>query len=105
MAGVRINVLGGFEARLASGADARVTSRKARALLCYLVLNAPRSCERGRLAGLLWSDSAEAQARSSLRQELRKLRRALGPNPEVLRADGDRIGLVSGAINADAIDF
>src|SRR5688572_21287977 len=65
---------GGFQAtRVADGADVTPRGRKSRALLAYLLLD-KRSNDRERLAGLLWSERGEAQARASLRQCLLELR-------------------------------
>lgn len=54
-----------------------LTSSKAKGLLCYLVLH-PQSHTRQSLAGFLWGDSPEADARRNLRGVLHKLRHALG---------------------------
>jgi DNA-binding SARP family transcriptional activator/Tfp pilus assembly protein PilF len=63
-------------------AAAAPLSRKARALLAYLALNADSAVPRERLCGLLWSERSEEQARASLRQCLHELRPfAAGPHP------------------------
>ena len=54
-------------------ADVTPRSRKGRALLAILALS-PASVSRDELAGLLWSDRGEEQARASLRQCLTELR-------------------------------
>ena len=53
-------------------------SRKVEALLGYLVLHRGRPLPREALAGLLWPEKEEAQARMNLRHALYVLRRALG---------------------------
>lgn len=55
----------------------RLRHRKSQALLGYVALNPSRRATREQLAGLLWSESPEPQARASLRQALRGLRQAL----------------------------
>ena len=71
----RLQLMGAFEA-------AAPLSRKARALLAYLALNADTAVPRERLCGLLWSERGEEQARGSLRQCLQELRPfAAGPYP------------------------
>jgi DNA-binding SARP family transcriptional activator/TolB-like protein len=50
---------------------------KIQALLGYLALTPTRRATREQLAGLLWSESPERQARASLRQALHKLRKLL----------------------------
>ena len=70
-------------------------SRKARALLAYLALARGRAQSRDRLAGLLWTDCRETQARMSLRQALTALRKALGDTATWLHADGESVALAS----------
>jgi DNA-binding SARP family transcriptional activator len=53
-------------------------SRPAQALLAYLILNAGTAIRREKLAGLLWPDASEANARSNLRHALWRIRKALG---------------------------
>ncbi len=59
--------------------DRRLTipTRNAQALFAYLILNADKVFRREKLAGLLWPDSSEENARSNLRHELWRLRKAL----------------------------
>jgi DNA-binding SARP family transcriptional activator/TolB-like protein len=57
----------------ADGRDVRLRKRKARALLAYLALTDGQQETRERLVGLLWSESEEDKARSSLRQILHEL--------------------------------
>ncbi|NIO71762.1 MAG: AAA family ATPase, partial [Anaerolineae bacterium] len=63
---------------ITAGRPARLHSAKALALLAYLTLEADTPHSRAKLAGLLWGESPDAQARHSLRQVLYSLRRALG---------------------------
>jgi DNA-binding SARP family transcriptional activator/TolB-like protein len=77
----RATLLGGFRLTLAGGADATPRARKTRALLAFLLITR-RSWTRERLAGLLWGDRADEQAKASLRQALYELRGlATGPAP------------------------
>ncbi len=64
---------------LSSGRQTADFSRnlKIQALLGYLALTPTRRATREQLAGLLWSESPERQARASLRQALLKLRKEL----------------------------
>lgn len=55
-------------------ADLAPRGRKARALLAILMLAEDRLATRDQLAGLLWGDRGEEQARASLRQALTELR-------------------------------
>ena len=76
---VRITLLGRMDARAVTGEPLMPRSRKTRALLAILALDAPAPVLRQRLADLLWSRRAEEQARGSLRQALHELQEALGP--------------------------
>jgi DNA-binding SARP family transcriptional activator len=74
---VTLNLLGGFQARIETGLTLALPTRKAQALLAYLALPAGRTHPRDKLATLLWGDSSDGAARTSLRQVLFALRRAL----------------------------
>ena len=76
MAQFGLTLLGGFDARLESGQKVCLPTRKAEALLAYLALAGGQSRSRDQLAGLLWSDRGDAQAKGSLRQALSALRHA-----------------------------
>ncbi|NIS79918.1 MAG: hypothetical protein GTO14_06875 [Anaerolineales bacterium] len=52
-------------------------SRPAQSLLAYLVLNTGISHRREKLAGMLWPDSTESNARGYLRQALWRIRKTL----------------------------
>ena len=74
-----------FEIRLLGQFDLRqddvsidIPSRPARTLLAYLLLTRGTQHPRERLAGLLWPDSTESNARKNLRQALWHLRKAIG---------------------------
>ena len=84
---VLLKLLGKFEGTLANGRQLSLRNRKSRALLAYLALHHGEKCRREALAGLLWGDRAETQARRSLRQALTEIRAALG--------DGARDALVA----------
>ncbi|WP_052214890.1 BTAD domain-containing putative transcriptional regulator [Belnapia sp. F-4-1] len=60
-----------------SGQEVRLRSRKARALLGYLLLSESGEESRERLVGLLWSETGEEKARASLRQVVHELREAM----------------------------
>ena len=69
-------------------------------LLAYLALE-PNPRSREELAGLLWGESSEVEARASLRQTLRAIRAAVG---DVIRADRAKAELTQPA-HCDVIDF
>jgi DNA-binding SARP family transcriptional activator len=74
MAVAELTLLGGFELRLASGEAIDLPGQKDRALLAVLALRPGSSFSREKLAGLLWSDRGDAQARDSLKHSLSRLR-------------------------------
>jgi len=101
---LRLDLLGGFAARDGAGRDIAVGSRKAQALLAVLGLAPGQAQPRERLTALLWSDRGEAQARSSLRQALSELRRALpARDPPLLGTRRDGVWLAPDAVEVDAV--
>lgn len=77
VARARIRLLGGFEAHRADGSPVSGLGRRGVALLACLGLT-EQPWTRDDLAGLLWPGRNAEQARGSLRQELLRVRRALG---------------------------
>lgn len=73
----QIQLLGGCELRDPAGELVMMQTRKSWGLLAYLCQAQGRDVPREELAALLWSRGNERQARSSLRQELAVLRKAL----------------------------
>jgi TolB-like protein/Tfp pilus assembly protein PilF len=106
MAHLDVRLLGGFEIRLDSGQKIALSTRKAEALLAYLALAPGKARSRDQLAGLLWSDRAEAQAKSSLRQALTALRRGLRENGSpVFATDGESVALDAEVVAVDVLEF
>ena len=88
MARLEINLLGTFEIRRDSTPVTEFTSNKVRALLAYLAVEVGRPHSREALAVLLWPDSSQELALSSLRNALSNLRGAIGDrdaNPPYLQ--------------------
>lgn len=84
MAGLVLRLLGSAVVSVTDGRPVTTPlGAKAIALLSYLTLE-PKSHTREELAGLLWGESSEGEARASLRQTLRAIRATLG---DVIRAD------------------
>lgn len=99
---MRIQLLGS-PAILVNGRRLEHPSKKAMALLAYLAMRADDHISRSHLAGLLWGDSGEDQARANLRQtlsQLRKLFQAAGADP--ILVPFDKIVLCSEGIEIDA---
>jgi len=106
MPSLQLTLLGGFEARLTSGADLDTPSKKTRALLVYLALPAGRAHARNQLTCLLWSDRGHKQAHDSLRQTLSKLDRAIsGVGTSLLVKSHDTVALDASAVAVDALEF
>lgn len=77
-------------------------NRKVQAILGYLALHPSRRASREQIAGLLWSESPEVQARASLRQALRALRQVLAAEgcPGIL-VDREDTSLAEAGIQVD----
>src|SRR5690349_17665235 len=71
-----VSLVGRFGLKL-DGRPIELRTRKAAAVLGYLVLSDTKHESRERLVGLLWSRSDEEKARASLRQVVRELRSVL----------------------------
>lgn len=98
---IRIKLLGQVEV---SRAEARVElpAKKTLALLAVLALRPGVPFEREWLASLLWPCVAEAQARTSLRQALGHLRKALGS--ELIGGGVDRVHLEPSLVRVDTAE-
>ena len=59
------------------GTPVQINSRPAQSLLAYLMINAGNASRREKLAGLLWPDTSETNARNNLRQALWRIRKSL----------------------------
>jgi DNA-binding SARP family transcriptional activator len=106
MAGLKVRLLGGFEARLASGAPLSLPTKKAQALLAYLSLHPGQSHPRDKLAALLWGEKSDERARGGLRHALVGLRRALADaHPAALRIEGQTLALNPGGVELDVVTF
>src|SRR5574339_512912 len=98
---LQLHTLG--ELRLtASGNEILPGRRKELALLVYLARQSPKPVRREQLIGLLWDERDEERARSSLRQALLRLRRALGDG---LVVDRETVQLTDGIVTLDARAF
>src|SRR5215470_19688532 len=101
-----LTLLGGFELRPTDGAAADLPGQKDRALLAVLAMAGGDAQSRERLAGLLWSEHGDRQARDSLKQALVRLRRCLGGGESVvLRTDRQSIMLDKSLIDVDVLAF
>src|SRR5512146_2654990 len=78
MAELELALLGSFKASYNSQPLPGFRYDKVRALLAYLAVEREIPHRRDELVGLFWPDSAEEDARTSLRQALAQLRAATG---------------------------
>lgn len=99
---VVFQILGPFRVLNDAGVDITPRGRKACALLAILALS--KNFERSRkwLQDTLWSDRAEEQGASSLRQSLAEIRRAFGPYKSCLITDRGIVALAAGHFRTEA---
>jgi YVTN family beta-propeller protein len=100
--GVRFRVLGRLEASR-DGVPIELGTRKQRAVLALLLLNANRVVATERLIDELWGDSPPAAARSALQVYIAGLRKALGNDGAMIRTKppGYVLQLEPGALDLD----
>src|SRR4029453_8698194 len=95
-------LLGPFSAMGPEGAACTISAKKNRDLLAVLALSPGMAATRERLAGLLWGDRPDEQARSSLRQSLAALRKELGDADEAtLMVKEDAVRLCADTVGVD----
>jgi adenylate cyclase len=99
--GVLIGIFGTFAIRCGS-TPVELPSRKARAVVAYLVLQDAHEAQRETLIGLLWSGVSEEKGRSSLRQSLHEIQAtfAAAGMPEIV-ADKESLRLPTDRISID----
>lgn len=73
---LQIRLLGQFDLRL-DGRRVVIPTRAGQSLFAFLALNAGTPHRREKLAGMLWPDTSDENARRNLRQELWRIRKAL----------------------------
>jgi DNA-binding SARP family transcriptional activator len=106
MIGLKLTLLGGFEAWLGSGESLRLPTKKAQALLAYLGTRPGQSHPRDKLAAFLWGDKSDDQARGALRHALVALRKALArAEPPALRIEGQTLTLNPDGVEVDVVTF
>lgn len=94
---LEISLLGRFEIRL-EGRPVDLPSRPAQSLLAFLLLSPGTAHRREMLAGLLWPDASEANARAYLRQALWRVRKVLAAGSrEYILADDLTVAFDAGA--------
>jgi len=100
--GVEIRLLGA-PALVSAGQSYCIGPRKAVALLAYLAMRRDEPIARDHLAGLLWGESSNVQARANLRQVLTRLRRVFqGSGVQPIKTPSDKVMLCSDGLRIDA---
>ena len=104
-----ISLLGSFQTSLDGQPVTDFVTDKTRALLAYLAVERDRPHRRESLAGLLWPDQADQDARRNLRQALFNLRQALSDADEqqpLLCIDRNDVQFAPSAdLQVDVTDF
>src|SRR5262245_36905971 len=105
MTSLELALLGGFQAS-AAGHSIDIAGRKERALLAILAMPPGEPRSREKLAGLLWSDRRDKQARDSLKQSLLRLRKSLGSlDPLPMVTDRTSVTLNRAEVAVDLQEF
>lgn len=109
---LRLTLFGGFDAQLGAHAPGSFPTDKARALLAFLAVESGRPHRRDALAGLLWPDLPNEDARRNLRKTLFHLKKTLeGAWPDglefeqLIQAARDSIQLDPRLVDLDARNF
>ncbi|MGL5734108.1 MAG: AfsR/SARP family transcriptional regulator, partial [Beijerinckiaceae bacterium] len=101
---MRISLFGNFGIRCGDH-EVRFESRKAKALIGYLVLSGDLRESRERLVGLLWSETDEQRARASLRQTLFQLREIFAEAGfDGFESDKLSVGFAPGSVEVDVAE-
>jgi len=104
MSPLRLGLLGGFRAEVEG--KKLLLPKKSQGLLAYLVMSVGEMQSRAKLAGLLWGDTGEEQARNSLRQALFVIRKSLvGTGLDGLVIDSDAVAVRPGIVDVDVDRF
>lgn len=91
---IAVRLLGQFDIRR-DGQPVELPSRPAQSLLAYLLLNAGIEYRREKLAGVIWPEATDDNARTYLRQALWRIRKAIGA--DYLLADRVTVAFKAGA--------
>lgn len=103
---LNIAAFGGFQVSMPCGRAIPLPGQKDRALLGFLALSPGVTHAREKLAGLLWSDSGDRQARDSLKQALLRLRRSFdGFLGDPLITDRQSVMLDPDSVSVDVSRF
>ena len=108
MTALRLTLLGDIQMRDAADALVTISAKKSQALLAYFGVKPATLVSRDKIAALLWSSTAQEQARQSLRQTLSTLRKELAQisaTEKILVEEGDYLRLDPAAVEVDVVAF
>ncbi|WP_425070103.1 BTAD domain-containing putative transcriptional regulator [Roseibium sp.] len=105
-AGLRLSLLDGCHAEISDGSNLGLKNKKSLAILGYLSTCETFSASRSRLCGLFWSEVEESKARTSLRQSLKLINKALMEGGlTTLFSDKDQIHIKKSEVSQDLHDL
>ena len=96
-------LLGGFEMRRATGEVVDILGQRDRALLAFLAIASGDTHPRERLAGMLWSEHGDRQARQLKQALLRRAAVSRSADHGALAPDRQSIGLDRDLVSVDAL--
>ena len=99
-----MRMVGAVRVQTPEGTDVTPPGSVPRALLAVLALSPGQRAARRWIEALLWPDSTRERASASLRDTLRRLRRALAPHDAALGADNTDLWLNRDRIGIDLLD-
>lgn len=102
---LKLQLLGEPRIFISETSEVYLATKKSQALVVYLASSPGIAHSRDHLATLLWGRSAKEQARSSLRQNLSKLRNSLGPCKDAIDATAQQIRFDTDFVEIDYIQF
>jgi TolB-like protein/DNA-binding SARP family transcriptional activator len=106
MALAELTLFGGFELQRSGGEVIDLPGQKERALLAVLALRPGANQSRDKLAGLLWGDRGDKQARDSLKHSVTRLRQSLESiTPPPVVADRQSVRLDPATLAIDVAQF
>lgn len=106
MALLNVRLFGGFEATSADGRRHVLSGQKERAVLAVLATARGGEQSRDHLAGLLWSDRGNTQARDSLKHAIAHIKQSLSAHDHlVISADRTTVRLVPEGLGIDSMHF
>ena len=102
---LHLTLFDGFRLVTDNGTEIVLRMYKDRALLAYLALHSGKHFTRSQIAGLLWGNQSEVNARHSLSQSLSTLKAALGSQSGILERGRKDIGFKKDSLRIDLDEF